>query len=60
VLGGSGPIVQFLESLMELQLQGRFPLERLIKRYDFAQINRAIDDSDQGLTVKPVPTMDRA
>jgi aryl-alcohol dehydrogenase len=57
VLGGSGPIVEFLESLMELQLQGRFPLERLIKRYDFAQINRAIDDSDQGLTVKPVLTM---
>jgi aryl-alcohol dehydrogenase len=54
VLGGSGPTVQFLESLMALQLQGRFPLDRLVQHYDFAQVNQAIDDSDAGVTVKPV------
>jgi aryl-alcohol dehydrogenase len=42
---------------MELQRQGRFPLEKLVRFYDFAQINQAIDDSDQGITVKPVVRM---
>lgn len=57
-LGGSGPTVQFLESMMELELLGRFPLERLIKSYPFGQINQAIDDSDAGLTVKPMLRID--
>lgn len=57
VLGGSGPTGQFLESLMALQLQGRFPLEKLVQLYTFADINRAIDDSDEGKTVKPVLRM---
>ena len=42
---------------MELRVQGRFPLERLVKFYDFAYINQAIDDSDAGVTVKPVLRM---
>jgi Zn-dependent alcohol dehydrogenase len=43
--------------LMKLQLQGRFPLEELVNFYDFAEINQAIDDSDNGKTVKPVVRM---
>lgn len=35
-----------LKSLMELQRQGRFPLEKLVRFYDFAEIDRAIDDSE--------------
>jgi aryl-alcohol dehydrogenase len=42
---------------MELQRDGRFPLERLVTFYDFADINRAIDDSDGGKAVKPVVRM---
>jgi len=60
VMGGGGQTPQFLESLMELQRQGRFPLEKLVKFYDFAEINRAIDDSDAGLTVKPILRMPAA
>jgi aryl-alcohol dehydrogenase len=60
VLGGGGQTPQFLESLMELQRQGRFPLEKLVRFYEFADINRAIDDSDEGTTVKPVLRMAHA
>jgi aryl-alcohol dehydrogenase len=57
VMGGGGQTPQFLESLMELQRQGRFPLEKLLRFYDFADIDRAIDDSDAGKTIKPVLRM---
>jgi aryl-alcohol dehydrogenase len=58
VMGGGGQTPQFLESLMELQLQGRFPLQKLVRFYDFADVNQAIDDSDQGVTIKPVLRME--
>jgi aryl-alcohol dehydrogenase len=57
VMGGSSHSPMFLEALMELQRQGRFPIEKLIRYYDFADVNQAIDDSDAGLTVKPVLRM---
>jgi aryl-alcohol dehydrogenase len=57
VMGGGGQTPMFLESLMELQREGRFPVDKLVKFYDFAEINRAIDDSDAGTTVKPILRM---
>ena len=43
---------------MNLQAQGRFPLERLVRRYAFEDVNQAIDDSDEGNTVKPILMME--
>jgi aryl-alcohol dehydrogenase len=60
VMGGGGQTPGFLESLMELQLQGRFPLQKLVRFYDFNQVNQAIDDSDNGVTVKPILRMPSA
>ncbi len=54
VMGGGGQTPAFLLALMRLQAQGRFPLEKLVRRYPFADINRAIDDSDAGEVVKPI------
>jgi aryl-alcohol dehydrogenase len=54
VMGGGGQTPFFLQALMQLQAQGRFPLEKLARRYDFADINQAIDDSDAGTVVKPI------
>ena len=56
VLGGGGQPA-FLLALMRLQAQGRFPLEKLIRTYDFDDVNQAIDDSDAGEVVKPVLRM---
>jgi aryl-alcohol dehydrogenase len=57
VMGGGGQTPVFLESLMVLQRDGRFPLHKLIRFYPFAEVNRAIDESDSGTTVKPVLKM---
>jgi aryl-alcohol dehydrogenase len=57
VMGGGGQTPEFLEALMELQLQGRFPVEKLMRTYAFSDINQAIDDSDAGIAVKPILKM---
>jgi aryl-alcohol dehydrogenase len=53
VQGSSVPQV-FIPRLVDLWSQGRFPLEKLIRHYDLADINVAFKDSQSGATVKPV------
>jgi aryl-alcohol dehydrogenase len=55
-LGNSRP-QELVPILIELNRQGRFPFERLIRRYPLAQINDAVADSESGRTVKPVLVM---
>ncbi len=57
VMGGGGQTPNFHIALMHLQAQGRFPIERLMRPYDFADIDQAIDDSDSGVTIKPILRM---
>lgn len=47
----------FIPQLITLYRQGRFPFDRLIKFYDFADINQAIQDSEHGVTIKPIVRM---
>ena len=56
VEGEAEPSV-FIPQLIELQRQGRFPFEKLIKLYPFAEINQAIHDSETGKTIKAVVIM---
>lgn len=58
IMGGGGQTPTFLLALMRLQSEGRFPLEKLVRFYPFAEINQAIDDSDAGAVVKPILRMD--
>ena len=51
--GDSVPRV-FIPQLIEFYKAGRFPFDRLIKFYDFSEINQAFEDSRSGATVKPV------
>ena len=46
----------FIPQLIELFMQGRFPFDKLIKTYPFAEINQAIAASESGETIKPVLT----
>ncbi|MBA8826802.1 Zn-dependent alcohol dehydrogenase [Saccharopolyspora lacisalsi] len=55
VEGDSVPRV-FIPELVELYQQGRFPIDKLIKTYAFEDINRAVEDSEQGGALKPVLT----
>jgi aryl-alcohol dehydrogenase len=57
VLGGSGRSDVLIPALMGLYRQGRFPFDRLVEYFDFADLARAIDASETGAVVKPVLRM---
>jgi len=57
--GASVPNV-FIPRLIELYRTGRFPIDRLITTYPFAEINQAVADSQAGTVVKPVLLMPTA
>jgi len=44
----------FIPKLIELYKGGLFPFDKLIKYYDFEDINKAADDARAGLVIKPV------
>jgi len=44
----------FIPSLVELYQQGRFPFDKLVKFYTLDQINQAAEDSEKGVTIKPI------
>ncbi|MYE80283.1 MAG: NAD(P)-dependent alcohol dehydrogenase [Gammaproteobacteria bacterium] len=54
---GSSVPRDFLPRLLALHDQGRFPVDRLVTAYDFADINRAVADMERGVAVKPVLVM---
>ncbi|MET1026368.1 MAG: NAD(P)-dependent alcohol dehydrogenase [Dongiaceae bacterium] len=54
VIQGDAVPQRFIPKLIKLWRDGRFPFERLIKVYDFADINQAIADAKSGKTIKPV------
>ena len=54
--GHSVPQV-FIPQLIELYREGKFPFEKLIQIYPFAELNQAIEDSKSGKTIKPIIKM---
>ena len=54
IIEGSSIIDIFIPQLVELHRQGRFPFDKLVKLYDFEQINQAAEDSEKGGTIKPI------
>lgn len=56
VQGDSVPDI-FLPKLIDLYVQGRFPVDQLVSYYDLPQINEAIDDMATGKAIKPIIKM---
>lgn len=54
VIQGDSRPREFIPRLVDLFMEGRFPLDRLVTMYPFADINRAADDAVSGSTIKPV------
>lgn len=54
VIQGDSRPREFIPRLVDLFMQGRFPLDRLVTRYELADINRAAADAVRGATIKPV------
>ncbi len=57
VVQGDSVPREFIPKLVDLMLAGKFPLERMIKFYQLADINRAAAESSAGLAIKPVLRM---
>ena len=47
----------FIPKLIDYIMEGRFPLQRLVKYYQFDDINHALEDQEKGLTIKPILRM---
>lgn len=51
--GGSNPQT-FIPELVQYYKEGRLPVDKLVKFYDFKDIHKAFEDSHSGKTIKPV------
>ncbi len=56
VQGDSYP-KDFIPRLVDLIMDDKFPIEKMIKFYDFADINLAAEESSAGIAIKPVLRM---
>ena len=54
VIQGDSKPREFIPRLVELFMDGRFPLDRLVTRYEFADINRAAAEATSGAAIKPI------
>lgn len=54
VVEGSSVPKTFIPKLVDLYQQGLFPFDKLVKFYDFENINQAALDSQSGITLKPI------
>jgi aryl-alcohol dehydrogenase len=57
ILGGEGRSESFINTLITLNAQGRFPYDRLIKRFPLDEVNEALEASHHGDVIKPVLMM---
>jgi aryl-alcohol dehydrogenase len=59
LIEGESQIDAFIPHLVDLFLDGLMPFDKLVKFYDFDQINEAVADSLEGRTIKPILRMPR-
>lgn len=45
---------EIIPKMIDLYKQGKFPFDKMIKYYDAKDINQAVEDSEKGVTIKPV------
>ncbi|MGA8611447.1 MAG: NAD(P)-dependent alcohol dehydrogenase [Xanthobacteraceae bacterium] len=57
VVQGDSIPQEFIPKLVDLIMDGKFPMEKMVKFYDFADINKAAQESSAGLAIKPVLRM---
>jgi aryl-alcohol dehydrogenase len=52
-MGDSNPQL-FIPRLVELVMSGEFPIEKLVRFYQLADVNEALADQKSGAAVKPI------
>jgi len=54
IIQGDAVPQRFIPKMIELFQAGQFPFDRLVRFYNFSEINRAIADARQAHTIKPM------
>ena len=54
IIEGSSMPGVFIPELIKLYRDGRFPIDRLVKYYAYADINQAMHDAEAGTVIKPI------
>lgn len=57
VIEGAAVPKVFIPQMIEYYRQGRFPVDKIMKFYDFEVINQAYEDSASGKCIKAVVRM---
>jgi aryl-alcohol dehydrogenase len=57
VIQGDSTPKDFIPRLVDLIMDNKFPIQKMIKFYDFADINLAAEESSAGIAIKPVLRM---
>jgi aryl-alcohol dehydrogenase len=57
VVQGESVPKEFIPRLVDLIMENKFPIQKMIKFYDFADINLAARESSAGIAIKPVLRM---
>jgi aryl-alcohol dehydrogenase len=60
VVQGESVPKEFIPRLVDFIMEDKFPIQKMIKFYDFADINLAAQESSSGLAIKPVLRMPAA
>jgi aryl-alcohol dehydrogenase len=60
IIEGDAVPQSFIPKLIALYQAGQFPFDRLVKFYDFDEINRAIAEARRGEAIKPVLRISKA
>lgn len=58
LMGNAVPQIT-IQQMLDFYRQGNYPFDKIIKFYDFEDINQAADDSNTGKTLKPVLILDK-
>lgn len=54
IVQGDSISKNFLPKLIQYYKEGKFPFDKLVKFYEFEEIEKAFEDSKKGITVKPI------
>lgn len=57
IMAGDSDIQRLIPELVAHYLEGRFPIDRLVRYYAFAEVNDAVSASRSGSVVKPIVVM---
>ena len=46
--------LKFIPKLLKYYNDGQFPIDRLCKKYKASEIQKAVEDMNSGVTIKPI------